>query len=236
MKKEFGSIDDCMMSLPPNIFRQTIYMKRVVDEKVIAEKIPFSRMSSGQRQMLFQLSTLMYHMLNLKSVPHKEIRYHNVNLILDEIEVCFHPEYQRMFLTRMLDLLCNKLHLNDDFGIHIWLTTHSPFILSDVPDPLITYMKDGHLLSNGDKERMQIKAPMAANISDLLHQSFFLEQGFIGEYSRRKILDAISFMRNDAGGDWTEGSLNEFIKGIGEPFIKKNLVKLWEKKYEKDFD
>lgn len=234
--ERFNDLDECMRCLPPNIFRQTIFMKRVVKNQVVASGIPFSKMSSGQKQMLYQLSTLMYHCVNLSTVPVNETRYYNINIILDEIEVCFHPEYQRMFISRMLELLCDTLHLNDIFGIHIWLTTHSPFILSDIPESLITYMKQGHRMTDEEKTHDGILPPMAANISDLLHQSFFLEQGFIGEYTRRKILDAISFMRNDAGGDWTEGSLNEFIKGIGEPFIKKNLVKLWEKKYEKDFD
>lgn len=236
IENEFKDLNDCMRNLPPSIFRQSLLMKMVDKNRIVAGKIPFGKLSSGQKQLLFQLSTLVYHMVNLKSVPQNEIRYHNINIILDEIEVCFHPEYQRNFVSRLLDLLCDTLHLNDTFGIHIWLTTHSPFILSDIPESLITYMKQGHCMTEEEKQADGILPPMAANVSDLLHQSFFLDKGFIGEYTRRKILNAISFMRNDAGGVWTDDSLRDFINGIGEPFIKKNLVKLWEKKYEKNFD
>ena len=235
-REEVRNLDDCLRILPPNLFRQTIYLKRVMNGRVIASGIPFNRMSSGQRQMLYQLSTLIYHCLNLNSVPENEIRYHNLNIILDEIEVCFHPEYQRMFISRMLELLCDTLHLNHVFGIHIWLTTHSPFILSDIPEPLITYMKHGHIMSAEERKKDGIMPPMAANVSDLLQQSFFLENGFIGEYARKNILRVISYLRNETSDGWDEDTLHSFIESIGEPFIKRNLMQMWKKRYEKDFD
>lgn len=233
----FNNLDDCMRSMPPNIFRQTIYLKKVVDGKVVASGIPFNKMSSGQKQILYQLSALIYHLVNLKSVPQDEIRYHNVNIILDEIEVCFHPEYQRMFISRLLDLLCNKLQLNTVFGIHFWLTTHSPFILSDIPEGRITYLKQGHPMSEEDKRVDGIMPPMAANISDLLHQSFFLEHGFVGEFVRQKIKNLVSFLNGSQQSDeWSESSVREFISNICEPYISYQLKRMYKKYYEKDFN
>lgn len=234
--EQIKNLDDCMRILPPGIFRQTIYMKRVVDGQDVAKNIPFSRMSSGQKQMLYQLSALMYHCVNLNTVPLGETRYHNLNIILDEIEVCFHPEYQRMFITRMLELLCDTLHLNDIFGIHIWLTTHSPFILSDIPEPLITYMKNGHRMTDEEKQADGIMPPMAANVSDLLHQSFFLQQGFIGELVRNKIKSLIKFLSGEKSEDWTVDGARTFIKNISEPYISHQLKRLYRKCYEKDID
>lgn len=233
---KFKNLDECMRCLPPSIFRQTIYMKRVVGDNVIAKEIPFNRMSSGQKQMLYQLSTLIYHCVNLNTIPQKEVRYHNLNIILDEIEVCFHPEYQRMFISRMLELLCDTLHLNDDFGIHIWLTTHSPFILSDIPDDLITYMKHGHRMTDEEKKSEGIMLPMAANISDLLHQSFFLQEGFIGEHVRQKIKRLAAHLSGKCTSEWDENSAKVFIKGINEPYISYQLKRLYHKFYEKDID
>lgn len=230
------NLDDCMRILPPGIFRQTIYMKRVVDGVDIANKIPFSKMSSGQKQILYQLSSLMYHCVNLNTVPVGETRYHNLNIILDEIEVCFHPEYQRMFISRMLELLCDTLHLNDIFGIHIWLTTHSPFILSDIPEPLITYMKYGHRMTDEERTADGIMLPMAANVSDLLHQSFFLQQGFIGEFVRHKIKTLVQYLSGENNEDWTEDGVKTFIKNISEPYISHQLKRLYRKCYEKDID
>lgn len=232
------NLDDCMRMLPPGIFRQTIYMKRVVDGIDNIKNIPFAKMSSGQKQMLFQLSTLMYHCVNISTVPVGETRYHNLNIMLDEIEVCFHPEYQRMFISRLLELLCETLHLNEIFGIHIWLTTHSPFILSDINESLITYMKNGHRITNEEKKRMNIKAPMASNISELLHQSFFLEEGFVGEYVRTQIKEAINVMQKKVANDdkWNEDTIAILIKSLNEPYIDHQMRLLYRSRYEKDID
>lgn len=233
---EYESIEECLRSLPPNIFRQTIYLKRKREDGTWDENIPFSKMSSGQKQMLYQLSTLIYHLLNLKSVPETDVHYREISIVLDEIEVCFHPEFQRMFITRLLDLLTNRLHLNDYFGIHIWLTTHSPFILSDIPNENIVYMEDGHQLTKEEIEERKILPPMAANISDLLHQSFFLHNGFIGEYARTKIISLVEYLKSDREqlGLWNMSQARIFIDGIKEPFISKQLRMLYTQKNEKN--
>ena len=229
---KFRSVEDCLGALPPNIFLQTIYMKRWDAEKCEWENnIPFKRMSSGQKQMLYQLSTLIYHLLNLKSVPRNQVHYYQVSIVLDEIEVCFHPEYQRMFISRLLELLVDRLHLNESFGIHLMMTTHSPFILSDIPNELISYMEKGHQLTKGELEGRNIRQPMAGNISELLHQSFFLHEGFIGEYARKKILSLVEYLKTgEAGVDgWDKEQARIFVEGISEPFIYKRLKMLLER-------
>jgi hypothetical protein len=77
---------------------------------------------------------------------------------------------------------------------------------------------------------------MAANISDLLHQSFFLENGFIGEYARQKIISLVDFFdSNDAQSlIWTEETAATFIKGISEPYISAQLKQRYYKRYAKD--
>ena len=227
----FDSIEQCLRYLPPNMYRQTIYLKRWDKDRGLWERgIPFKKMSSGQKQMLYQLSTLMYHLLNLKSVPESDIHYDHVNIVLDEIEVCFHPEYQRMFIYRLLELLVDRLHLNESFGINLWMTTHSPFILSDIPEENIVYMEDGRQLTEEDKKEREILPPVAANISDLLHQSFFLKNGFIGEHARRKILSLVKYLKDgtDDNNEWTREQAWIFINSISEPFISKQLRLLFD--------
>lgn len=228
---EFASVEDCLGALPPNIFWQTIYMKRWDTEKNEWEYgIPFKRMSSGQKQMLYQLSTLIYHLLNLKSVPRSLVHYSQVSIVLDEIEVCFHPEYQRMFISRLLELLVDRLHLNEAFDIHLMMTTHSPFILSDIPNELISYMEKGHQLTKGELEERKIRQPMAGNISELLHQSFFLHKGFIGEYARKKILSLVEYLKTGTADNdrWDDEQAKLFIDGISEPYISKQLRMLYD--------
>ena len=226
---KFDSIEECLRSLPPNIFRQSIFLKRKREDGHWDTDIPFVKLSSGQKQILFQLSTLIYHLLNLKSVPDAEIQYRDVNIVLDEIEVCFHPEYQRMFVTRILDMLMNRLQLNDTFNIHIWQTTHSPFVLSDIPEGNIVYMAEGHQLTKDEMKERRILPAMAANVNDILHQSFFLDKGFVGEFSRQKVLSLVEYLKEGENcDDWNPEKAKMFIKEIGEPLVREQLLGLYK--------
>ena len=166
---------------------------------------------------------------SLQSLPDAEIQYRDVNIVLDEIEVCFHPEYQRMFVMRILDMLVNRLHLNDTFDIHIWMTTHSPFVLSDIPEGNIVYMEDGHQLTKDEIKERRILPTMAANVNDILHQSFFLEKGFVGEYARQKVLSLVKYLKEEGNrDDWNPEKAKMFIKEIGEPLVREQLLGLYK--------
>lgn len=122
MDKKNTSLEATMELMPPPIFNSEIIMKRDKDEA----EIPFYKLSSGERQFLFLMSSVIYHVMNIKSVPTSRIAYRYVNIILDEVELCFHPEYQRTFLYKLLQSI-QRLHLNTYCGFNIIITTHSPF-------------------------------------------------------------------------------------------------------------
>ena len=152
--------------------------------------------------------------MNIKSVPTSRVAYRYVNIILDEVELCFHPEYQRTFLYKLLQSI-ERLHLNTYCGFNVIITTHSPFLLSDIPQSNVLYLEDGHVV---DKRCMQ--NPFAANVNDILRQSFFLKNGFMGEFAKRKILKAIDDY-NKKKLDTDEA--NELVELIGEPLLKDRL-------------
>lgn len=153
--------------------------------------ISLSRMSSGERQFLYTCSTFIYHILNLLSVQDsRRVRYRNMNLVLDEVEICFHPEYQRQFVFKLIDLQ-TKLRLTRWCSINILIATHSPFILSDIPQQNILYLENG-ICANS---KVNVN-PYAANVNDILHQSFFLKDAFMGEFSLRRIGNLVSEIDN----------------------------------------
>ena len=135
-------------------------------------------------------------------------------MILDEAEICFHPEYQRLFVSRLLYMI-KSLHLNNFCAFNIIIATHSPFILSDIPRDNILYLEKGVAQSREDFIK-----PLAANISDILYQSFFLRKGFIGEWARTKIN---SILRRNI--HWIELSPEEraFVEDIGDEYVKKQV-------------
>ena len=148
--------------------------------------------------------------------------------MLDEIEVCFHPDYQRKFIKNLLEVL-KRLKLNESFGIHLLMTTHSPFILSDIPSSQIMYLEEGERLQGNRLKGMP--NPFAANVSEILHQSFFLDKGFMGEFARDRILSLARFLKGEPTSEdvefWIDQDIEAFLEELSEPYIKNQLRLLY---------
>ena len=136
-----------------------------------------SDMSSGEQQLYNSLSYVVYHIKNAQSNGkgnnQAQIPYKHFNLIFDEAELYYHPEFQRCFISNLIKLL-NRSNLQDQ-GINITLVTHSPFILSDIPTANILALESG---SPSEKKN----ETLGANIFDLLQSQFFMTST-IGECS-----------------------------------------------------
>lgn len=213
--------------LPPPIFEGEIILRS--GNKVY----PTSHISSGERQMLNMVGAVVYHLRNLGSSldNNKSIRYKNIYVCLDEIELCFHPAYQRDMVNYLLGQI-SAAHLPEDISINISLLTHSPFILSDISQGNILYLHEG----NPVNREITIN-PFAANVNDILHQSFFMGSGFTGRFASEKINSLISFLTDEnqitsANSLWHENEIEQFISIIGEPLLRIELIRLfgnWKK-------
>lgn len=202
---------EIMYTLPPSFFIPTLTIKNPDREGL---PIEISKFSSGERQLLYTFSTYVYHIRNLLSIPKERVAYRHISLILDEAEICFHPEYQRLFISRLLYLI-KSLHLNTFCAFNIIIATHSPFILSDIPRDNILYLDRGIA-----QDRADFVKPLAANISDILFQSFFLRNGFIGEWARTKIN---SILKRRSSWDELNSDEQRFIEAIGDEYLKKQV-------------
>lgn len=216
-KKYPRNMQDILESLPPAIFNIDILLVKKDEQK----ELNLRHMSSGERQFLFTCSTFVYHLLNLKSVhEYKRVRYRCMNLVLDEVEICFHPEYQRQFVKKLIDLLI-KLRLNYRCSLNIILATHSPFILSDIPRQNILYLEKGVCVN----EKIEIN-PYAANVNDILNQSFFLKDSFMGEFALMRVNNMVkeidNYDKRKNGRNVEE--LKKEIDLIGDKFLKQQLT------------
>src|SRR5690606_2767341 len=136
--------------------------------------------------------------------------YDNINIILEEIELYFHPEMQRNFINHILNSITG-IELNNIKTINFCFVSHSLFILSDIPHYNIMF------LENKEKEAIHLfeeKSTFGANIHDLLKDGFFMDRGSIGEYAQNKITETIQWINN----------LNEHKVKLEEFDIKKQLT------------
>ena len=165
----------------------------------INNKYFLNDLSSGEQQLIHSIHTVLYHLYNLNSVHEngatkREYEYKNVNLIFDEIELYFHPEFQRSFLKELHHSI-SLMNLNHISGINIIFSTHSPFILSDIPNQNVLHLKvndEGKSIPANLKEQT-----FGANIHDLLANDFFLKDGFMGEYANKQIEETITYLNSE---------------------------------------
>ncbi|MNK61170.1 hypothetical protein D3C87_803260 [compost metagenome] len=216
--------------LPPPIFKTTIFLNDLdyIDEND-DNLIELNKLSSGEQQLIYSVSSITYHLLNINSVVsgEKTAKYRYVNLIFDEIELYFHPEFQRKFVNYLLNQIGNSQLTNID-GLNILLITHSPFILSDIPKQNVLFLKEGK------PDQYINKSTFSANITDLLSESFFIGDTLLGEFVDEKIKKVITYLNNQKREE------KEFIKGvislIDEPLIKYKLDEMYYNSFPEELD
>ncbi|WP_075344626.1 AAA family ATPase [Tenacibaculum agarivorans] len=216
-----------------------------IDFEISVDKektIQLSELSSGEQQIIFNINTITYHLYNLHSVHFTEevsditrIAYKNVAIILDEVEIYYHPDMQRELTSSILDALEN-IKIKGQKGIesiHLIYLTHSPFILSDIESSNILR------LENGEIKTIQ-QQTFGANIHDLLANDFFLKKGFMGEFAKNRINDVIEIMKKNQKKEEIENQnieeLEKECKGIinivGEPILYMSLMDLYTETFK----
>lgn len=236
--------------IPIGYHRFTIKVKNDKENKNSSSEM--NTLSSGEQHLVHTTQSVLYHILNVNSVHNSNSgkkKYHYINIIFDEIELYFHPEYQRRFVFELLEKLkgIEKKIKGIIKGINVLFCTHSPFILSDIPKQNVLF------LGNGDMEN---KNTFAANISMMLSSSFFMQESLIGEFAKNKInqlLEKLNQQKEEyrkeeddkesdkkADGKYkAKKIMNEeekqdafkFIKLIDEPILKNKLVEMFCEAY-----
>lgn len=157
-------------------------------------------------------------------------------LFIDEGDVGFHPEWSRNLLNDLLNFLNLDFH---SYQFQIILTTHSPYILSDLP-------KENIRLFNREKDLppkiVESKSnTFGANIYDLMHDSFFMSNGFIGSFAEAKIDEIFSELSNKIENKKHKLKIDKsYIKSIisiiGEPLIQRQLSLLYDRVFNEDLE
>lgn len=229
--------------ITPPFFKIDIILRRVNDNK--GEDVILERLSSGEKQLIYTVSSILYHLYNLDSVSENKMQYKNINLVLEEIELYFHPEYQKKYVNTLRKSI-KRLNLRMINSINIILVTHSPFILSDIPKQNILYLdvnKDTGFAEPQDPKGMK---SFGANISDLLADSFFIKEGLIGDFAKGRINEVLGWLQTEANTlkantfpkpviefpvfdtrEETQTYYRQIIELIDEPLVKQKLRSMY---------
>ncbi len=195
------------------------------------------KLSSGQQTFLSQFS-LFYKYLNNND---------KAFLFIDEGESTLHPNWQKMYIKYIIDFFQKNIQPKK---IHIIFSSHSPFILSDIPNQNIIFLKKDENTGNciNDTKDIELKT-FGANIHNLLSDGFFMSNGLMGEFAKSKITEIKEFYnenkdlkKNDSNYQARKeeflSKINDFEniqKIIGEPFLQ-TIIKNYLDELEEIFN
>ncbi|WP_330848269.1 AAA family ATPase [Aliarcobacter butzleri] len=207
-----------------------------------ANNLSFNSLSDGEQQKMVQLGFFVDELLKTEKESIKKLL-----LTFDEPDVFLHPNWQKNLISEFM-IIINK-YINKEFdSLHLILTSHSPFILSDLPKENVIFLEkfdekktklkypklkiDG--LENGNcinvSKHIELKT-FGANIHTLLSDGFFMSDGLMGEFAKSKINEIKEFYEKvkksknpkEEHKKEFEDKIKEFnhIQSIiGEPFLQ----------------
>ena len=187
----------------------------------------YENLSSGEKTLFSQFVNLFTAIIESKQKEYV--------LFLDEPDNTLHPQWQKEYINLLLEFL--KANFQDKI-FHCIITSHSPFLLSDIPKQNIIFLdkeENGNCKVLNHDEVLSKKQTFGANIHTLLSDSFFMEDGLMGEFAKNKIQEIMDFLNNIKTIEkisTKEEHIKQVIESIGEPFLKQKLLDMYYTKYK----
>lgn len=187
-------------------------------------KVYFSNMSKGEMMFVNHFSSLYKSLDSLGESPTR-----NIILCLDEPEGAFHPEWARKYIYYLVTFL-NKIKKNKHCKYQVIISTHSPFIVSDIPRNNISCIK--LIEKDGVYMRVTQKSDFgfASNLYDIIKNDFFLESS-IGEFATKEINKILKrIYKLNKYNEVEIEKIKSFISIIDDMFIQNKLNSILKEK------
>lgn len=211
------------------------------DHKKNFISMSWRNLSSGENALMDLYSRLFFAKnYKLKEQIEKRSQYISIHkqnvkplsfiyILIDEGEVGFHPQWQRDYLFNLTNFI---RYLFPEYQVQLILTSHSPFIVSDLP-------KENLIFLERDEKGSCVVVPFsgeqtfAGNIHSLLANQFFLKNGVVGKFAETKLYEELRPLLDKATKQIDEGRLIKIISLIGEPVLQSKLKEILDSKTKK---
>ena len=200
-------------------------------------RIKWTGLSSGELGLLRSFSNLNYAKTVLQRKGYPGVDKDNFLLLLDEVDLGLHPEWQRKWVHSALPII-EKIFENQH--LQLIITSHSPILLSDIYKENVIFLTKDNDVSI-DRE---FKKTFGQNIYTLYKSSFFLNK-LMGEYAYKTIEDTVEYLNAEISekkldkdnlyyeldGDKRNLTAKKIIDSIGDIIIANQLKELFERAF-----
>ncbi len=182
------------------------FIDEICFKGIADEKIPYKHLSDGEHQLIHALSGLML------------LEWRNSIFILDEPDTHFNPEWRSRFIYLLNKVL--KDNLEEQL---IFITSHSPFVISDCKSENVFFFKKDEYVKTAKDIDFNT---YGASIDNIL-LNFFGSKNLISKYSLDDLKKVIA--------EGTVDELRTAVESFGESSEKQFLFrKLYEKTHTDD--
>ena len=174
-------------------------------------------LSSGEDAFLRFFASLF------RIIKEKQYAISDFILVIDELENYIHPNWQSKIIKLLIDfLLLERLSIVSN--IQIIISTHSSFLLSDLPKENVVFLEKGKQVYPFDDG----KQTFGANIHTLLSHGFFMKDGLIGEFAKDKIKSIIDYHEKLLKKELTKNENKKQRDEEKEIYEKEHKIKFWQ--------
>lgn len=189
----------------------------LIDFRNFDGTVSFNQLSDGEKAIFELFTQILYRIIFLNEKT----------LFLDEPETFLHPNWSKELINLLIKVI-NNLKLKD---LNIIITSHSPFILSDIPKENIIFLEK--YKKDEDKNQKEgnckiaipsINQTFGANIHTLLSHGFFMENSLMGEFAKERINEVIKLLNSKRKlSKKNQKFCENIVSIIGEPILQKTL-------------
>ncbi|WP_375559176.1 AAA family ATPase [Bernardetia sp. OM2101] len=230
--KTSSDLDMKNLSIFLEKYKNLIWYNRILSDGFF--NFTWWNMSAGEMSflsLLSRLNSINFTIEGIKDKPSAVYMNREIDsliILLDEPEIGWHPQWQKLLLNNLLDTLPK---IFPDKQIQLILTSHSPFLVSDLPKENVIFLEKEENTGLCKVSKLEsMKHTFGANIHTLLTDSFFMKGGLVGEFAQTKIDEVIKLLDKSKLEKEEIEHCEMIISMIGEPIVKTMLQKLLDSK------
>lgn len=161
--------------------------------------------------------------LNLFSSLYEELkrsRQKNIFICIDEGDLYLHPKWQVEFLSRLVSTI-PQMYSGE---VQLALTSHSPFLVSDLPNQSLVILDRSRSFAETDGTKLNIKT-FGGNLYDLYSSPFFLENKRMSDFAYSRISGWISDIERNVSDKKAKEKFENFLELIGDDIVRFKMKK-----------
>lgn len=183
--------------------------------------IKYKNLSNGEHEYIEVFGSLIKMLSEIESDNECKDRV----LIFDEPDRTFHPEWTSNYISNLIKIL-NNFGEKKDIYFQIIISTHSPFMVSDVLKEDIYKIE----INNESRKILNSEYGFASNYYDIMKDTFFLTSS-VGHFAQEKI-HSITIQIEEAKTISELIENKKTIEAIGDEYLRKILIHKYCNKLE----